>query len=724
MSKAWDNFVTIISKFSEKLSKKDNSNKDEAKPIKIGKYDLKDCLTLGLYSFTRKSVLHGVYVGFGVLIILLFGLYLLSNTNIRSMNSSIIYITDSSMPILNSANDMELELLMSDLQLNTVLNQKNLKDLEVETKAYKSQFFAYEDSLNKFLEVSQKNEVIAEQLAQLATLSAEYSKLVSDLPEKQKEYLETKKILDKEKAEFAPWLSLFRNEEDSVKQSITDDFVKDIILQLLTYQGQVESIATEILLSNDATKIEESLKNLKVKMSVWNENIENLKFEMPEIENNIGQYINSFKQTMSDEKKGLIYRQVASVKNLDYIEKNKDKAYDKLLEIKDVIAKMHDLSQQEIKRSTTRSKTVYEKSSWVMGSAVVIALFIAFITVWLLGASIRRPMRVLLNGLKNVASGDMKDKVIVKESNEFGLLSVHVNELSNKVAGALYKIVEASKKLKEESANNLETSATVEEALDKQRLETISVASAMNEMTHNSREVATSASKTLEEVQHVDHVASQSREIMNETLESADVLSNKIQETTKVISDVNTMSENIGKIIGVIKGVADKTNLLALNAAIEAARAGEYGRGFAVVADEVRTLANTTASSTNEIKGMISELQSSVAKAVSYANECIEEMEKTKENSFKTRESIDEMKNAIARIADMSTIIAQSAEEQGLTADSINENMSKISELGDENVAKIQILVNSNKELDKLSAYQASLVNRFSLPTDIQDKDL
>ncbi len=127
MSKAWDNFVTTISKFSEKLSKKDNSNKDEAKPIKIGKYDLKDCLTLGLYSFTRKSVLHGVYVGFGVLIILLFGLYLLSNTNIRSMNSSIIYITDSSMPILNSANDMELELLMSDLQLNTVLNQKILK---------------------------------------------------------------------------------------------------------------------------------------------------------------------------------------------------------------------------------------------------------------------------------------------------------------------------------------------------------------------------------------------------------------------------------------------------------------------------------------------------------------------------------------------------------------------------------------------------------------------
>ena len=89
-----------------------------------------------------------------------------------------------------------------------------------------------------------------------------------------------------------------------------------------------------------------------------------------------------------------------------------------------------------------------------------------------------------------------------------------------------------------------------------------------------------------------------------------------VEATNEMIGRLAESAKRIGDVVGLIRSIAEHTNLLALNATIEAARAGNAGRGFAIVASEVKSLATETAKATEEISGQILEVQSSTIQAV------------------------------------------------------------------------------------------------------------
>src|SRR5690606_1904085 len=262
----------------------------------------------------------------------------------------------------------------------------------------------------------------------------------------------------------------------------------------------------------------------------------------------------------------------------------------------------------------------------------------------------RRTISDLSQVMRQVAAGDMTGRVVVTSRDELGQLATELNTSVQRIQELIRHVSRTTGQVSDQSGQVVSISTQSSQAVEAQRTQIAQVATAMNEMAATCQEVARSAALAANNAEQVNNETLTGRRMVETSVDGIEKLAQEIENSVQVINNLAEDSASISRVLDVIKGVAEQTNLLALNAAIEAARAGEQGRGFAVVADEVRTLAQRTQQSTQEIEQMIARLQEGVGAAVKVMGTSHGMTGEAVDSALKVQSALDNIMRAVTQI--------------------------------------------------------------------------
>lgn len=317
---------------------------------------------------------------------------------------------------------------------------------------------------------------------------------------------------------------------------------------------------------------------------------------------------------------------------------NKQAAFELFVASKGIFDESTNIRLELVTHSIDNAKYLNEKTKDNYNSAnssviivSVIALVLCMFLGVIIGDSIQKPLKVIVDSLQELSRGNFSVKKleintrdeIGQLAREFDLMVDILRDLIKEVTQAAQEVNQSSEELMvstEETArtaNLVSTSITAVAQGAVQQFDSAAKTSitveqmslTIAEIVENTENVATTSEKTATAASH-GSVA------VEKTVNQMKAIENSVGNSSRVVTKLGESSKAVGQIVSTIGMIAGQTKLLALNAAIEAARAGEQGRGFSVVAEEVGKLAQQSEEATKEISTLINQIQEEIQKAM------------------------------------------------------------------------------------------------------------
>jgi len=313
---------------------------------------------------------------------------------------------------------------------------------------------------------------------------------------------------------------------------------------------------------------------------------------------------------------------------------------------------------------------IWAANLWTAGTALLILVF-AVLGALKLAASVTAPINQLVAATHQVAEGNLNWSVPVTREDEIGQLArtfntmvTNLRTLIKRVRDGVVRISAASSQLaaisEQQATGYAEQAASVEE-----------ITAAMEELAASAASIADSSESVVDIAEAAVKASTNGSRAVADAIEEMERIRQTVQNVASTALRLGDRSQKIGEVVSFIQDIASETHLLAVNAAIESAAAGEHGKRFAVVASEVRRLAERSRASAEEIKALVTEIQTAINASVMATEQGTKEVESGATLARSVEVNLQEITSLIEKTTQTAKEISMATQHQRSASDQI-----------------------------------------------------
>ncbi|WP_168734238.1 methyl-accepting chemotaxis protein [Pseudothauera nasutitermitis] len=383
--------------------------------------------------------------------------------------------------------------------------------------------------------------------------------------------------------------------------------------------------------------------------------------------------------------------------------------------LRDAIDELVALNKEEAQAAILQAEEYARLALWGGSIAAALAGLLTLVLTFVFAANISRRLGDAVDAVRQIAAGNLRVRLPAATRDEIGLLVDAVGGMQRELRDTITLTGDSAEQVAAAATQLKQSASQVGHSTAAQSGAAAAIAASVEELTVSISHVSERTADASQVAADSDRQARSGREAVDRLIANMTQVGKVVGDAATQIAGLEAQSENISKIVAVIRDIAEQTNLLALNAAIEAARAGDSGRGFAVVADEVRKLSERTAKATEEIGGVVENVQASTRDAVVGIEKGVTAVHRSDGEAHEAGEVIRNLQEMSQQVAVIVSELDSALREQSMASSEVARRIEEIAQQAEETTSATNQSVASAESLDHLAGQMLGAVRRFQV---------